>query len=93
MTFSCSESKAQKLFSAVTQARLKGEENLKARKWYSTTLGIKQNLQDIFPTLVNITTEEFYGKSELLFRILLTCAAIEMFIDLKHPIRCDSLTI
>lgn len=60
-----SDSKAQKLFSAVTQARLKGEENLKARRWYSTTLGIKQNLQDIFPTLVNITTEEFYGKTQM----------------------------
>lgn len=60
-----SDSKAQKLFSALTQARLKGEENLKARKWYSSTLGIKQNLQDIFPILVNVTTREFYGKTQM----------------------------
>ncbi|KAK7082568.1 Antigen p97-like protein [Halocaridina rubra] len=59
-----SDAKVQKLFWALTEAKLKGEEDFRNRNWYFTTLGIGDN-SDILPVMENVRTQDYYSKTRM----------------------------
>lgn len=59
-----SDAKVHRLFWALTEAKRKAEEDMEARQWYFTTLGIG-DASDVFPMLETTVTRQYYAKTRM----------------------------